>query len=273
MTISPILITGGGGKTGRRVNERLAVRGIATRPVSRSTVPAFDWTDASGWAAALAGVKSAYVTFQPDIAVEGSNEAIARLCAMARDAGLEHLVLLSGRGEAEAQSAERIVMTSGLDWTVVRASWFNQNFDEGFLVDAIMAGELALPAGAVREPFVDVDDIADVVVAALTDPSHRGRVYEVSGPRAITFEDAVAEIARASSREVRYRQIPLEDFIAGLHQAQVPDEMIGFLRILFDEVLDGRNTTTTNGIEEALGRKPTDFTDYARRAAAAGAWS
>lgn len=273
MTVSPILIIGGGGKTGRRVNERLLARGIATRPVSRSTAPSFDWTDPSGWGAALAGVKSAYVTFQPDIAVEGSTEAIVKLCEMARHAGLEHLILLSGRGEAEAQAAERIVMKSGLDWTVVRASWFNQNFDEGFLVDAIMAGELALPAGSVREPFVDVDDIADVVVAALTDPRHRGRVYEVSGPRAITFAEAVAEIARASSREVAYRQIPLSDFIAGLREAQVPEEMVGFLGILFDEVLDGRNTTTTNGIEEALGRKPRDFVDYARQAAAAGAWS
>lgn len=272
MTRFPILIIGSNGKTGRRVDERLRGMGVATRPVSRSTTPAFDWSDPTGWPAVFDGVKSAYVTFQPDIAVEGSNEKIAQFCETAKRAGLEHLVLLSGRGEPEAQAAERVVVTSGMEWNVVRASWFNQNFDEGFLHDAIMSGEVALPAGSMREPFVDANDIADVVAAALTDESLRNRSFEVTGPRAITFAEAVAEIAAASGRDIPYRQIPMDAFVEFLRQAELPQEVIGFMTILFDEVLDGRNVTTANGVEEALGRKPGDFSDYVHQAAAAGAW-
>ena len=121
------------------------------------------------WAAALDGVSNAYVTYQPDLAVEGASEAIAELSRLAREKGLEHIVLLSGRGEPGAQRAEAALQASGVPWTIVRASWFNQNFSEGYLLDGVMAGEIALPAGAVLEPFIDVDDIADVVVAALTE--------------------------------------------------------------------------------------------------------
>jgi uncharacterized protein YbjT (DUF2867 family) len=272
MTEFPILIIGAAGKTGRRVDERLNAMGLATRPVSRSTSPAFDWNDPSGWAVVLDGVKSAYVTYQPDLAVEGATEAIAKLCEIARQTGLEHLVLLSGRGEKEAQAAERIVAKSGLDWTVVRASWFNQNFSEGYLVDSILAGEVALPAGSVREPFVDADDIADVAVAALTDTRHRNRVYEVTGPRAITFAEAVAEIANAASLDVAYRHISNDEFVSGLKLAGMPDDITALIEELFDQVLDGRNTTTANGVEEALGRPPKDFSIYARETAAAGPW-
>jgi uncharacterized protein YbjT (DUF2867 family) len=268
----PILIIGGNGKTGRRVDERLKTKGFATRPVSRSTTPSFDWNDQSGWAVALDGVKIAYVTYQPDIAIQGAKETIAALCKLAKAKGLEHIVLLSGRGEREAQEAERILTLSGVEWTVVRASWFNQNFSESYFVEGILAGELALPARDMKEPFVDADDIADVVVAALTGSVARNRVYEVTGPRAITYAEAVAEIATATSRPIAYRRISQDEFTDGLRQADVPDDIIALLVELFDQVLDGRNVTTTNGVEEALGRKPKDFSEYVRENAAAGIW-
>src|SRR6185436_162956 len=173
-TKGPVLIIGGAGKTGRRVDALLRQRGIATRPVSRSTTPAFDWNRPKDWAAALEGVSQAYVTYHPDITVEGAVEAIAELGRLARQKGLERVVLLSGRGEPAAERAEQALQASGVPWTIVRASWFNQNFSEGYLVDGVLAGEIALPAGAVPEPFVDADDIAEVVVAALTDRHHAG---------------------------------------------------------------------------------------------------
>jgi len=268
----PVLIIGGAGKTGSRVAAQLAARGIVTRTVSRSSTIAFDWTRPETWGPALDGVSKAYVTYQPDLAVAGSAEAIAELGRIARAKALEQVVLLSGRGEPGAQRAEAALQAAGVPWTIVRASWFNQNFSEGYLVDGVRAGELALPAGPVPEPFIDVDDIADVVVAALTDGRHVNRLYEVTGPRALSFAEAVAEIAAAVGRPIVYRQVPPEAFAAAMRQAGVPADIIALLDELFTVVLDGRNAQVMPGVEEALGRPARDFADYARRAAATGAW-
>lgn len=269
---APILIVGGGGKTGGRVNALLQAQGIATRPVSRSTTPSFDWTRPEGWAAALDGVSKAYVTYQPDLAVAGASEAIAALGWIAREKGLERIVLLSGRGEPGAQRAEAALQASGTPWTVVRASWFNQNFSEGYLLDSVLAGEIALPAGAVSEPFIDADDIADVVVAALTEERHANRLYEVTGPRSLTFDEAVNEIAAGLGRPVRYTQIAPEDFVVTM-RAYAPEDIVALLNELFTVVLDGRNSQVMHGVEAALGRPPRDFAEYVRRTAAAGTWS
>jgi uncharacterized protein YbjT (DUF2867 family) len=269
---APILIVGGAGKTGGRVNRLLRQRGIATRPVSRSTTPAFDWTRPEGWATALDGVSRAYVTYQPDLAMEGAAEAIAELSSLARRKGLERLVLLSGRGEPGAQRAEAALRDSGVTWTSVRASWFNQNFSESYLLDGILAGELALPAGDVPEPFVDTDDIADVAVAALTDARYANRLYEVTGPRSLTFAEAVQEIAEGLGRPLHYTQISPEDFVISM-RAYAPEDIVQLQHELFTVVLDGRNSQVMPGVEQALGRPPRDFYDYVRRTAATGVWN
>ncbi|MDQ8757823.1 NmrA family NAD(P)-binding protein [Sphingosinicella sp. LHD-64] len=268
---APVLIIGATAKTGVRVTDRLTVRGIATRAVSRSSTPAFDWTRPETWADALDGVSKAYVTYQPDLMVDGAADDIARLGAIARDKGVGQIVLLSGRGEPGAQRAERALQESGVPWSIVRASWFNQNFSEGYLVDSILAGEVALPAGPVPEPFIDADDIADVAVAALTDDRHLDRLYEVTGPRALTFAEAVAEIGAAAGRDIRYAEIGGADFAAAM-RPHVPGDVIAMLMELFTVVLDGRNSAVAHGVEEALGRKPRDFADYVRATAATGVW-
>jgi len=268
---APILIIGGAGKTGRRVNAVLKARGIPTRTVSRSTTPSFDWQRPEGWAAALDGVSKAYVTYQPDLAVEGAAEAIAELAHIARRKGLERVVLLSGRGEPGAQRAEGALESSGVPWTTVRASWFNQNFSEGYLLDGVLAGEIALPAGDVPEPFVDADDIAEVAVAALTDDRHANRLYELTGPRALSFAEAVSEIAAGTLRPLRYTQITPEEFVASM-RPYVPETIVQLLRDLFTVVLDGRNTPVAGGVQEALGRPARDFSDYVRRTVATGVW-
>ncbi|MBN3820334.1 NmrA family transcriptional regulator, partial [Paraburkholderia sp. Se-20369] len=158
-------------------------------------------------------------------------------------------------------------------WTIVRASWFNQNFSEGYLVDSVRAGEIALPAGAVPEPFVDADDIADVAVAALTDERHANRLYELTGPRALTFAEAAAEIARAAGRPVGYRQLAHDEFAFGMREAGVPEAIVTLLDELFNVVLDGRNSRVMHGVDEALDRPARDFADYARATAATGVWS
>ena len=182
-----ILVLGGKGKTGRRVANRLVKKGQTVRIGSRSENPSFDWEDPWTWKGALQGMESVYITFQPDLAVPGAKEAIEGFTNLAVESGIRKVVLLSGKGEQEAEECERIVMNSGLDWTIVRASWFNQNFSESFFLDPILAGHVALPKNEAQVPYVDANDIADVVVASLLDDKHNSEIYELTGPRTLTF--------------------------------------------------------------------------------------
>ena len=269
---SPILIIGKHGKTGSRVNALLNARGLTTRAVSRSTTPRFDWGDQRTWEPALRDTRAAYITYQPDLAVPRAESDIRAFVEAARAAGLEHLVLLSGRGEDGAQRAEQVIIDSGLTWNIVRASWFCQNFSEHFMAEGILSGELALPVDDIVEPFVDTDDIADVVVATLTRPDLQNRLFEVTGPTALTFADCAAEIARQTGHPIHYQYMPIENFMAQLQATGVPDDVQWLLHELFTQVLDGRNAHPMHGVEEALGRPATDFGSYVRKTVQAGHW-
>ena len=272
MTAQTTLVLGGTGKTGRRIVQQLTVRKVPVRIGSRSATPSFDWENRSTWPAALANVDAVYISYYPDLAAPGATDAIRAFTEFAVRSGVRRLVLLSGRGEPEAQRCEEIVMKSGAQWTVLRCSWFNQNFSENYLLEPILAGEVALPASNVVEPFIDADDIADAAVAALTDNKHVGQLYELTGPKLLTFPEAIGEIARASGRAIRYVQISMDDYVAALEQAQLPADLVALIKYLFTEVLDGRNAYVTDGVQRALGRAPIQFAEYARRAAASGAW-
>ena len=266
------LVLGGTGKTGRRVARRLRARGIPVRVGSRSGQPPFDWGNRVTWAPALRDVNSAYVSYYPDIAAPGAVDTVGAFARLAVGRGVRRLVLLSGRGEAEAQRAEQAVRDSGADLTILRSTWFSQNFSEDYLLEPVLSGELALPAGDTPEPFVDADDIADVAVAALTQDGHAGQIYELTGPRLLTLAEAAAEISKAAGREIRYVSVSAEEYAATAARQGVPGEVIDLLTYLFGEVLDGRNAHLADGVRRALGREPRDFTDYARDAAASGVW-
>lgn len=267
-----ILVLGGTGKTGRRVADLLREAGKQLRIGSRTAEPRFDWENRATWGPALQGVKSAYVAYQPDLAAPGALEIVDAFFRQAVECGVEKLVLLSGRGEVEAEQAEQALQATGADWTILRASWFFQNFSEGFLVDAIAAGEVALPSGAAAEPFVDVDDIAEIAFAALTQSIHSRKLYEITGPRAFTFAEAIGEIAQATGRDIRFIAAPPTEFRAQLAAAGVPAAEADLVIYLFATVLDGRNTPLADGVQRALGRPPRDFSDYVRRTAATGVW-
>ena len=266
------LVIGATGKTGRRVAEKLRQKGLSVRAVSRSTEIPFDWNSQSTWAAALDGIDSAYVTYQPDIALPGAVDVIRAFLAAAKTAGVKHVVLLSGRGEEEAEAAERVLQASGLDWTVLRASWFMQNFSENYMRDELLSGSLTLPVGPTKEPFIDADDIADVAVAALTEAGHRNRLYELTGPELFSFNEAVSEIAGATGRALSFHPVSFADYEAALREQALPEDVITLLRYLFTELFDGRNANVAHGVEEALGRKPRRFADFARKAAVEGIW-
>ncbi|WP_108835270.1 NmrA family NAD(P)-binding protein [Tateyamaria sp. Alg231-49] len=272
MTQQTILVLGATGKTGSRITARLEDKGHKVRRGSRGSETPFDWGKPETWPAVLDGVSSAYISYFPDIAFPGAVEQVEAFTALAKETGLQRLVLLTGRGEFHAERAEEVIRNSGIPFTIVRAAWFAQNFSEGALLDPVMAGVLPMPAGEVREPIVDVDDIADVAVVALTEEGHAGALYEVTGPRLMTFADMAQELSSAMGRTVQYLPISFEDFhaeIASANGLMIADVITDIAR----ETLDGRNATLADGVQRALGRAPRDFAEFAHNAQSSGAWT
>jgi uncharacterized protein YbjT (DUF2867 family) len=268
--VMTILITGGSGKTGRRVVHRLSALGLPVRAVGRHSEPRFDWHDDSTWADAVTGATSAYLTFQPDLGLPGADEIIGAFARRAVDLGCTRLVLLSGRGEDGARRAETAFRNAGADWTILRSAFFFQNFTESFWAEEIAAGSLTMVESTVGEPFVDADDLADVAVATLLSPTHSGRIHELTGPRLITFGEIAAEISSAIGRPVTFQQLPVNDYTAALVSAGLGAEDAVGLAHLFDEVLDGRNAHLEFGVKDVLGREPRDFTAFVRSTLAGG---
>ena len=271
---SNILVIGGTGKTGRKVANKLTEAGQNVRIGSRSASLSFDWDKPEGWSLALEGMDKVYITFQPDLAVPGVLDAIEELTKQAKKCNVKKLVLLSGKGEREAQLCEQVVIHSGLDYTIVRASWFNQNFSESFFLEPIIEGFVALPQAEVKIPFVDTDDIADVAVAALLNDDHNGKIYQLTGPRLLTFKEVVQEISEAIGREISFTPIALSAYTGVMKQQGVPADFIWLVEYLFSEVLGNTSISEiTNDIENVLGRKPKDFSEYIKETAATGVWN
>ena len=256
------LIIGSTGKTGSRVMQRLQALGYQPKGASRHGEVHFDWDDPTSWSAALTGVDAVYLTYYPDLAVPKAPEDISRFCALAKMKGVRHITLLSGRGEPAAQVCENIVKQSGISWTIVRAAWFNQNFSEGLFRQFIVNGNIALPVSVTTEPFVDIDDIAEVVVVSMTESGHNGQLYEVTGPELLSFAQLATRFSELLERTVSFEQITLEEFQSRLKGAGVEPGAIEALTYLFTEVLDGRSEFITDGIQRALGRQAKSFNQY-----------
>ena len=269
----PTLVLGGTGKTGHRVVDRLRDRGLPVRVGSRSGQPRFDWTDESTWAPVLRGTRAVYIPYPDLVLFDRATEATRAFAELAIENGVDRLVLLTGRGEDGAQRAEREVQATGADVTVLRCAWFMQIFSEDYLLDPVRAGEVVLPAHEGQlEPFVDADDIADVAVAALTEPGHAGQVYELTSPQLVSFAEAVAEIAKASGRDITYVPVSVQEYAAGAAEHGVPAEFVEFLTYLFRDVV-GVHAYVTEGVQRALGREPRSFRDFADRTASTGVWA
>lgn len=267
-----VVVLGGTGKTGRRVASRLVAQGVPVRVASRSGSPPFEWSEPSTWPALLQGAHAVYVAYHPDLAAPGAADVLRNLGQVADACGVRRIVLLSGRGEPQARVSEDAMRESGVDLTILRAAWFAQNFSEGAFRDAVVQGEIALPGpGSVGEPFVDVEDVADVAAVALLDDAHVGRVWELTGPRLVTLDEVAAILASVAGRPVRYVPTTKEEFTRALAEA-IGGEYATFLGELFTFLLDGHNAFCTDHVERVLGRKPREFRAYATAAAASGAW-
>lgn len=281
MTKDSVVVIGGTGKTGRRVVAQLRARGVETRAASRSGEAPFDWADPATWRPALAGAGAAYI-----VPLDASPSPVPALVAEAVASGVRRLVLLSARGvdvpgyfgaaydgNGPHMQAETAVRASGVDWTILRPGWFAQNFSEGVFLDEVNAGRLALPTADGAAAFVDAEDIAAVAVAALTGDGHAGQVYELSGPRALTIDEALAEIAKVTGNRAAYVPADEDAFRAGLVAQGVSGEEAELWIAALKPLREGREASVADGVPRALGRAPRDFSDVVRDAAAEGAWA
>ncbi|MCB0731805.1 MAG: NmrA family NAD(P)-binding protein [Ignavibacteriae bacterium] len=269
-----ILVIGGTGKTGRRVAEKLIKLNQNVRIGSRNNSPSFDWENTTTYSEALKGIDRAYITYYPDLAVPGAKEAINTLTEIALKSGLEKVVLLSGKGEKEAEACEEIVANSGLNYTLVRASWFNQNFSESFFLDPILAGHVELPMAAAEIPFVDADDIAEAVVKVLLDDSYNNQTITITGPRKLTFREAIQEISNQTKKSINFRDVTLDNYIKSMKNAGLPKDYVWLIGYLFKEVLGNHeNQIVSNDIEKVIGRKAVDFSEFVKKTTQTGVWN
>lgn len=258
------LVTGGTGKTGRRIAAKLTALDIPVRIGSRSAMPAFDWYNSTTWATALKNVSSVYISFQPDLAIPAAASIIKGFVDACKQENVQKLVLLSGRGEHEAEVCEQLVINSGIDYTVLRASWFNQNFNENYLLENVLAGAVEMPAGNIPEPFIDADDIAEAAVAALTNLKHSNKLYEITGPELLTFRQAFEIIASETGKPISFRDLSIDEYRELLKQYQTPDDFIEMIIYLYAEVMDGRNSSVTHDLEKLISGKPKTFRDFVK---------
>ncbi|GGZ32665.1 NmrA family protein [Streptomyces inusitatus] len=270
---------GATGKTGRRLVPLLRAAGHRVRAASRSGEVTFDWDRPDTWAPALDGANTVQLVAPED------PEPVGALVRQAVAGGVTRFVVLSGRGiehsgdssdfGAGMAEAERAVRESGVEWTVIRPNNFNQNFDEDLWGPPVRSGRLALPAGSVPEPFVDVSDVAEVsaVLLTATGDEHHGRIYELSGPRALTFGEAVETMARAAGRPVVFEELTPDAYVAELRAAGVPESFVTALDSMFTLFRAGHTSAPADGVPKLLGRPARSFEEYAAGAAAAGAWS
>ncbi|MGW0663413.1 SDR family oxidoreductase [Streptodolium elevatio] len=260
MNTTPILVLGGTGKTGRHVVDALVRRGHPVRAVSRSTSPRFDWHDRDTWKEALSGVGAVYIVEPDDGPVP-----LGEFSRLAVEAGVVRQVLLSARSRDDIHVAlkgasEAAVRESGAEWTMLRPAWFHQNFTElPMFTESLAAGELRLPTGEGREPFIDARDIGEVAAEALTAPGHAGKVYELTGPQSLTFAEAVALVGGATGRELRFRAVSEEDYATDLLAAGLPEEHHEMFIGLFRVIREGRAEGETGDVREVLGREPRSF--------------
>lgn len=266
----------GAGKTGRRIARRLTDAGHAVRLGSRSTDVPFDLGDPATWDRALDGVTTAYLLEPSTEAMTTGEDRIPRFADAAVSAGVRRLVLLTAGGAGyeghPLAAAEKAVRGSGAEWTILRPGWFSQNFSEAFWLPGILDGRLELPTGDGRTPFIDAEDIADVAFAALTEDRHNGEIYELTGPQAFGFTEAVSLIEAAIGRPVRYAGIDTDVFLERLLAAGIPEGSARLQTRIHTYIRDGRGELT-DGVERALGRPPRRFEDYVTETAASGVWN
>ena len=266
--MADVLVLGGTGTTGRRIVAGLRANGVTARAATRKPGEAgqvrFDWTDRGTHADALRGASALYL-----VAPIGEAEP-ARLVGPFLDdalaAGVRRVVLLgSSAVTAETPGLGELVrlVRAVPEWTVLRPSWFMQNFTgEHLVARGVRDGEIVTATGDARVAFVDAGDIAAVAVRALTDPEPHNTEHVLTGPSALSYAEAASVVSARLGRPVRHRAIGTAEFAAFLTASGVPAAFAEVLAALDEDIRRGSEDRVTPAVEQVTGRPARPFETF-----------
>jgi uncharacterized protein YbjT (DUF2867 family) len=269
-----LLIVGGTGTTGSRVADQVRGPGVAVRIATRRPSAAehvrFDWTEPRSHAGVLTGIDAIYLV--APIGVTEPASLVEPFLATALHAGVRRVVLLSSSAIPEGGTGlgglHRLVRTTVPEWTVLRPSWFMQNFLGDHPVGTAVreSGEIVTATGDGRVAFIDAADIAAVAARALTDEEPHNTSYVLTGPEALSYADTAAIIAGVTGRPIRHRPVGPAELTDRLTAAGYPRDFAELLPGLDVAISTGTEDRVTTTVPELTGRPARSFTDFARDA-------
>ena len=280
---APYLVTGATGNVGRPLVRALADHGVAVRVASRHPREAtgdvvepvrFDFTDPSTFEAVFAGVRTMFLVRPPDL----TNVSRDMLPALnhAAAAGVDHVVFLSVQGADRLRVVphfriEQWLRASGLGWTFLRASFFDQNLVTVQGETIRDRGELVVPAGKGRTAFVDADDVAAVAAQAMQHPEqHRNRVWTTTGSEALTYGEVAGIMTAVLGRPIRYTQPGLLSYaVRASRDLHMPAGIVAVTSVIYSTARFGLAAGLTDHVQQVLGRPPTTMTGFIQRERAA----
>ena len=280
-----ILITGATGTSGTPVVEQLRAKGVAFRAMVRNPqkaeslrgpnveVVAGDLAKPESLGVALKGIDRLFLLSPP---VPDQVELETNLVNAAKAAGVRHIVKFSAmtadpdvvpRFPCAHGKVEEAIRRSGLAWTFLRPTFFMQNL-LGF-ADMVRQGVIYQPAGKSKAAFVDTRDIAAVAVAALTEPGHEGKAYEITGPQLLSYDDVAAVFSRVTGKPVKYQDIPTATAKQAMLGMGIPDWNCDGINELMDQMRADQYTMTTDVVSRVGHKAPTTLEQFVRENAAA----
>lgn len=265
-----VLVTGGTGKTGQRVATLLAGRGVEARVAMRlPRQPGqvrFDWRDAGTFNDALDGVGAAYLVAPTDDL--DILPAMQPFLERALERGLGRLVLLSASSLEEGGpmmgAVHAWLRAEAPAWSVLRPTWFMQNFTEHQHAHTIReAGAIYSATGDGRVTFIDAEDIAAVAAEALAGPGLPNGDLVLTGPEALSYGAVADLIAAAVGRPVRHHRLSVPEMAQRFEQVGLPAGYAAALAAMDGAIAEGSENRVTGEVERVVGRPPTSFAAFA----------
>ena len=263
----PVLVLGASGTTGSRVVHALASEGHAHLGVSRSSTPRFDWTDPGTYAGVLGGVRAVYLL--PPVGVLDPLPPVLDFVEQALGAGVRRFVLLSSsvipEGGPGAGSIHAVLRQQVPEWTVLRPSWFMQNFERGHYMaeDVRTRSRVVTSTGQGRVAFVDTADIAAVAVRALVDPEPHQGEHLITGPQALSYDDVASVLSEVTGRRITHERVPRAAVVDRIADSGVPREFATLLAGLEDLIAAGAEDRVSDAVHRVTGRPARSLAQWA----------
>jgi uncharacterized protein YbjT (DUF2867 family) len=274
--MSDVLVTGATGTTGSRLTAFLAARDVSTRLATRTPRSAghvrFDWADRDTHGDALRGASAVYLI--APIGVSDPVPMVDVFLGEARRQGVRRVVALSSSALPEGSpglgAVHQLVRTTMPEWTVLRPSWFMQNFTGDHLVaHGVRGGEIVTATGDGKVAFIDATDIAAVAGHALIDDVPHNTEHILTGPAALSYADAAEILTRQIGRTVRHRSVPADEAARGITAHGIPAEFANVLAAMDVDIRDGAEDRVTCTVENVTGRPARSFGAFAAKEFAA----